>query len=335
MTRRELITKLGSHGLAFGLMAHTWPAKAAPPARPTGNVVLITGTSSGFGEQMALRFARAGDRVYAGQRNLLNAAGTERPEARRLRDLARSENLFLEILSLDVCRDTDRSAAVAEVLKREGRIDILINNVGIIAFTAIETAPTALWRLQMETNVFGPMDLASRVLPAMRAQGSGLIITVSSRVGRITMPGIGLYAASKFALEAAVEAAHYENTPQGISFAMIQPGAFGTRVNANAVQLYRDFTLPLLLRERPEGELHHRQFLAILERNFSSTPARDPAEVAELALQIARLPRSARVLRYPVGDAWERDSLERLNQTLAPFQKTAVEEAGYADWYGP
>ncbi len=327
--RREFIQSTAKVIAATALASSIGLPRALGAPAP---VILITGTSSGFGFRMALTFARAGYKTYASMRNI--AAGNQE-SAQRLLEAARHEGLFLEVIELDVTATEQAKGVVDEIIRREGRIDILINNAGAFVFTPIEIVPRDLWDFQMRTNVYGPMELVGLVMPHMRAQRVGLIIQVSSRVGSFVIPGISLYATSKFALEAASEAAHYEATHQGIDFAIIQPGAFNTEVNRNARKIFASITWPLLLKERPAGESHYRDFLQTLDGNFSGQPPRDPQEVANLALRIAGTPRSERVLRYAVGDAWEIDPLRNRNQQIANFQRQAMQDAGFSHLYRP
>lgn len=237
MSRRQFL-KNSANLVAAGLVAGS-----GLPALATGifgdqKVVLITGAASGFGRRMALSFARAGYRTYASMRE---PGSRNSSKAESLRLEAAREQLPLFIVELDVTNPESAQRAVEEVLQRESRLDVLINNAGAFVFTPMEIVPREVWEFQMRTNVYGPMELTGLVLPQMRRQGSGLVINVSSRVGRVIIPGISLYATSKFALETAVEALHYECTPQGIDFAIIQPTAFDTDINRNAKDLPRHY----------------------------------------------------------------------------------------------
>jgi NAD(P)-dependent dehydrogenase (short-subunit alcohol dehydrogenase family) len=331
VSRKEFIIHSGKALLAGALMLSpmgTLIAKAS--AAPAGATVLITGTSTGFGHQMARVFAQAGWVTYASMRDP-NGRNAER--AQSLRDFASRYQLKLKVIELDVTRVDHARAAVDTVISEQGRIDVLINNAGVFCYSPIEVVPRALWELQMATNVFGPMELTGLVLPEMRKQGSGLVIQVSSRVGRVLIPGISLYSSSKFALETATEAIHYESTPQGIDFAIIQPTAYGTDVNRNAKRIYSNFTRPLIEKERPQGAAFHREFLEKLNRDFSGNPTRNPREVAELALRIAETPRAQRILRYPIGDEGEVAPLRQINAFTARVQRDALRDSGYASWY--
>ncbi|MCH8009513.1 MAG: SDR family oxidoreductase [Chloroflexi bacterium] len=184
--------------------------------------ILITGCSSGFGKLAALQFARKGDTVYASMRN--TSKGKELEEARD------SENLKIELLQLDVTDEASVSAAVAKVIAEAGQIDVLVNNAGIGAHGPIEETDDDEAKEIFETNFFGALRTIRNVLPHMREKKAGTIVNVSSLAGRVGPPFDGIYAASKFALEAASEALYYETHPFGIRVLLIEPGGFETNI---------------------------------------------------------------------------------------------------------
>ncbi len=325
LSTADLAAKAGVVSL---LHAGSLPQRAS--SDPANQVVVITGAGSGFGYRMALTFARSGYRTYA---TLRETRGRNRQKADGLRNVARSESLSLFVEELDVIDPRSAKGALDRIVEREGRVDVLVNNAGVLVYAPLEVVPRDVWDLQMATNVYGPLELSGLVLPIMRRQGSGLVINMSSRVGRVTIPGIGLYATSKFALETAVETKHYESTPQGIDFALIQPTAFDTDINRNARRIYETFSLPRFNSERPEGVDFHREFLERLDGNFSGNPTRNPQEVADLALRIVETPRAERVLRYPIGDEGELSSVRDLNSVHRSVQRTALRDSGYGDLY--
>lgn len=188
-------------------------------------VALITGCSSGFGLLSALHFARAGETVVAGVRDL---SGAEALLAARA-----AEELDIELVALDVTDATSVQTAVARALELHGRIDVLVNNAGQGLSGAVEESTDADVRALFETNLFGPLRLLRAVLPGMRAQRFGVVVQVSSIAGRVSAPFAGVYSATKFALEAVSESLHYEVTPFGIRVAIIEPGTFATGFHAN------------------------------------------------------------------------------------------------------
>ena len=184
--------------------------------------VLITGCSSGFGKLAALHFARKGDTVYASMRN--TSKGKELEEARD------AESLKIELLELDVTDDASVSAAISKVIGEAGQIDVLVNNAGIGAHGPIEETDDDEAKEIFETNFFGVLRVIRAALPHMREKKAGTIANVSSLAGRVGPPFDGIYAASKFALEAMSEALSYEVHPFGIRVLLVEPGGFETNI---------------------------------------------------------------------------------------------------------
>src|SRR3954452_8709743 len=191
------------------------------------SVVLITGCNSGFGLHASLSFARQGHDVFATVRNL--------DRAEPLRAAAAAEELELHVLRLDV-RDADSvDGAVAEVVEREGRIDVCVNNAGIELRGPVEECSDDEMLVQFDTNVFGLVRVIRAVLPVMRAQGAGVIVNVGSLAGVVARPYGGLYSATKHAVEAISESLHFECSPFGIRVAVLEPGQFETELFNNAI----------------------------------------------------------------------------------------------------
>ncbi len=186
-------------------------------------VALITGCSSGIGLETALLLARNGHWVFATMRDL--------KKSRQLRESAKG--LPLEIVLLDVDSPASVKRAVAQVLRKAGRIDVLVNNAGWGAFGALEEFSDIEIQDQFETNVFGLMRVTRAVLPAMRAQGSGKILHIGSLAGQMTFAGIGLYCATKHAVESMTESMRFEVRPFNIQVAVLEPGTIRTPFKVN------------------------------------------------------------------------------------------------------
>ncbi|HET8851997.1 MAG TPA: SDR family NAD(P)-dependent oxidoreductase [Ktedonobacteraceae bacterium] len=178
-------------------------------------VALVTGASSGFGQATAALLAAQGFQVF----------GTSRAPAHN------APGSF-ELLPLDVCSETSVQTCVQTVLERTGRIDLLVNNAGFGQGGALEENRLEDARAQFETNVFGVLCMLKAVLPSMRRQGSGQIITVSSIFGVVAIPYLGLYASSKFALEGMMEGLRDELRPFQITVSLVEPTAFRTHFAA-------------------------------------------------------------------------------------------------------
>ena len=180
-------------------------------------VIFITGASRGFGKLWAEAFLERGDKVAATARNLS-----------ALKDLTAKYGDHVLPLQLDVNDRAAGFAAVQKVKAKFGRIDVLINNAGFGLFGAVEETTEEQARQQMETNFFGLLWMTQAVLPVMREQKSGHIIQVSSVLGLTTMPVLGLYNASKFAVEGLSETLATEVKSQGISVTLVEPNGFST-----------------------------------------------------------------------------------------------------------
>jgi len=180
-------------------------------------VLFITGASRGFGKIWAEAFLKRGDKVAATARNLDTLA-----------DLAKKYGNALLPIQLDV---TDRAASFAAINKAKehfGRIDVVINNAGYGLFGAIEETSEQEARDQMEANVFGLLWVTQAVLPIMRAQGQGHILQLSSILGVATAPVLGIYNASKFAVEGLSETLAAEVKGFGIKVTLVEPNGFST-----------------------------------------------------------------------------------------------------------
>src|SRR5499425_3231616 len=158
--------------------------------------ILITGASSGFGRDTAETLHRAGHTVYA---SLRDAQGKNRAATEALRELG------IKTVELDVSDDKSVEAGVKNVLAEAGTIDVLVNNAGIGSAGVTEAFTTDQAKVIFDTNVIGLLRVTRAVLPSMRRQRDGLIINIGSILGRVTFPFLGIYGASKFAVEALTE----------------------------------------------------------------------------------------------------------------------------------
>ena len=183
-------------------------------------VVLITGCSSGFGLASALAFARQGDTVYASMRSITKDGP--------LVDAAKT--LDIHLVELDVTKSAGFQPCISKIIAEAGRLDVLVNNAGILYPGAFEDLSDVKLREVMETNFFGPMGLTRTVLPHMRAQRSGYIIMISSLSGVAGLPGDVAYTASKFAIEGATEALRHEVDRWGVRVALVEAGMYATRI---------------------------------------------------------------------------------------------------------
>ena len=282
------------------------------------SVIVITGSSSGFGLEAALAFARNGDTVIATMRDVAKAD--------ELLERVAAEELQIHVRPLDVSMSNTFAAVVEEIVRKHDRIDVLINNAGIHRGGALEDVDEADLRRVMETNCLGPLLLARAVLPVMRKQQSGLIIMMSSLSGIAGLPGDLPYAASKFALEGATEALRHEVDRWGIRVALVQAGLYKTGIMAH--------NLPetSLLPENYPADSAYRPLVEWQLGNLRSRmpEALDPADVAKLFVRIANSDESR--LRWPADPLAEKVLATMLAQNDAERDEFLRNVAGSGWW---
>lgn len=236
-------------------------------------VVLITGATSGIGRSAALAMARAGYRVFGTGRRMgaLEALAVE------------DRDLSLETFPLDITSERSIRRAVDEVdrLTDGYGLDILVNNAGYGQFGPIEKVTDVDVREQFETNVFGLLAVTRAFLPQMRERGAGRVINVSSLMGRITLPFMGVYHATKYAVEALSDALRRENTHLGIRVILIEPGMIRTEFTEVAATRLAGYRSDMAPWEEPM-----RQFDALASRMSRSAPGTEVID--RLILKAAR-----------------------------------------------
>ena len=247
---------------------------------------LVTGASSGIGEATAQRLARAGYKVY----------GTSRRAAR-------AGQRSFEMLPLDVTSDESVEAAVRDVMRLEGRIDLLVNNAGFgVAPAGAEESSIEQARSIFDTNFFGIVRMTRAVVPQMRLQGSGRIINIGSVLGFLPMPYGALYAATKHAIEGYSESLDHELRTRGIRVSVIEPAYTKTQFDANFLE--------------PDSKLdEYREVRAAVGKRLKEimAAADEPGVVADVVLRAASAARPR--LRYTAGRVASR---LRLLRRLAP-----------------
>ncbi|UWU29268.1 SDR family oxidoreductase [Rhizobium sp. WSM1274] len=189
----------------------------------SGKVVVVTGASSGFGKLTVLELARRGHSVVATMRDV---EGRNAQVRRNLIDAAKAEGRVLKVLDMDVADEASVNSTIDQVVKQHGKIDALINNAGIMPVGVTEAYTVADVERLFAVNFFGAVRADRAALPHMRAAGSGLLVHVTSLMGRVVFPFFGTYSASKFALEALAEAYRYELKGFGIDSVIVEPGPF-------------------------------------------------------------------------------------------------------------
>ena len=245
--------------------------------------VLITGASSGIGYATALYLAERGFRVVGTSRS------KERLEG--LLDEARSRNLPVTGVVLDINSDTEVERAAPKLASQHGEIDVLVNNAGYGLWGPVGSLSSAELAAQFETNVFAAHRMTRAVLPEMLERRRGTIVNISSVLGRIATPFNGAYAASKFALEGLSESLRTELWPFGVRVAVIEPGLFRTEFLNNQVTAAEADAEGSVF--SPFVGRYRRRSLAMHDR------AADPVRVARVVHKIIRSKRPA--FRYPVS----------------------------------
>jgi len=235
-------------------------------------IALVTGASSGIGEATAKRLALAGYKVYGTSRR--GAEGGRRS---------------FEMLQLDVTSDASVEAVVSEVVVRDARIDVLVNNAGFgVAPAGAEESSIEQARSIFETNFFGIVRMTRAVVPHMRRQGSGRIINIGSVLGFLPMPYGALYAATKHAVEGYSESLDHELRTRGIRVSVIEPAYTKTQFDANFLE--------------PDAKLdEYREVRASLGHTLKKVMAAadEPGVVADVVLKAASAARPK--LRYTAG----------------------------------
>jgi NAD(P)-dependent dehydrogenase (short-subunit alcohol dehydrogenase family) len=183
-------------------------------------VALVTGSSSGIGLETALALARDGYHTFASMRDTGKAG--------ELEHAAKKENLAINVIELDVDKEESIVSAIKKVVEDGGRLDVLVNNAGYGQFGCTEDVPVDDFRKQFETNFFSIVRIIQEVSPIMRKQNSGIIVNISSVVGRMGLPGSPAYVSTKFALEGLSECLRYELGQFGIKTTLIEPGVIKT-----------------------------------------------------------------------------------------------------------
>jgi NAD(P)-dependent dehydrogenase (short-subunit alcohol dehydrogenase family) len=249
-------------------------------------IALVTGSSSGIGLLTAVELALNGYRVVATMRNLASRGRLEEAAQKaRVRDR-------LDLRRLDITEFESLPGAVDATVRDHGHIDVLVNNAGFSMAGFAEDMAIDELRQQLETNFFGNVAMTKAVLPVMRAQKSGHIITVTSVAGRVGQPMLSAYSASKYALEGWSESLRIETHSLGIRVSLVEPGAFDTDIWERNVVIAKGALDPA----SPNKERSQR-FAKFVKQ--SAKHRRDARDVAKLIVRVAQNPNPK--LRYLIG----------------------------------
>ena len=277
--------------------------------------ILVTGSTSGFGRLTVETLVRQGYRVFAGMRA---AAGKNAPAAEELRALAQREQLALHLVEIDVTDDASVEQAIKAIIGATDGLDVVVNNAGVSYSGPLEAFTLEQVQQQFATNVFSVLRVNRAVLPQMRKQGSGLLLQIGSITGRLAFPFLGLYGATKFALEGLTESYRYELAPFGIDAAIIEPGTYPTTISANR-QVAADAERFALY--QADIDAFTVPFYA---ENRSATPP-DPQEVADAVARVIAQPAGERPLRTIVATVAQRQAPQALNEAATQAMHSFLE----------
>jgi NAD(P)-dependent dehydrogenase (short-subunit alcohol dehydrogenase family) len=241
-------------------------------------VWFITGSSRGLGRALAEAVLAAGHRLVATARN-----------PKQLTDLVERYGDRVRAVALDVTDEQAAISAVQSTVDGFGRIDVLVNNAGYGDLASIEDTSMKDFRAQIETNLFGVINVTKAVIPAMRRQGSGLILQFSSVGGRVGPVGRGAYAAAKFGVEGFSEVLAKEVGPLGIKVTIVEPGGFRTDFAGSSTTI------------APDNPAYASTVGAVarFQREYNGVQPGDPRKAAAALLHVATLDQPP--LRLPLG----------------------------------
>jgi short-subunit dehydrogenase len=316
MAHRALISssKLALFGLGAGL---AWGiARNARRISFRDKVVLITGGSRGLGLLIARRLAAEGAQ--------LALVARDADELRRARDELASQGGRVETIPADICSTDDIKHAVHETLSRLGRIDVLINDAGVIQVGPLEHMDREDFNQAMQVHFWGPLHAMLEVMPHMRAQGGGRIVNISSIGGKMAVPHLAPYCASKFALVGLSDAIRHEVRKDNIYVTTVCPGLMRTGSIGNAFfkgKHRKEFTWFAISGSLPGVSVNaDRAAAKVIETCRHGSPS-----------LIIGLPAKAGALMYDVMPALTAEILALVNRLL-PRAKTPRDLASYSGW---
>ncbi|MEO0342037.1 MAG: SDR family oxidoreductase [Pseudomonadota bacterium] len=280
--------------------------------------ILITGASSGFGKLIVNDLVAAGHQVVGSMRDIAGRNATATEEFRAM---------GVEIVEIDVTDDASVAAGVAKAAQILGSIDTLINNAGLGAHGLQENFSADDFRRLFDINVFGVQSMIRAVLPEMRERGDGLILNISSLLGRVALPFYGPYNASKWALEAMSENYRAELSGFGIDIAIVEPGGFPTRFIDNLMQPTSRERDPAYgdMADAPKASLEG--FEAFLAAN----PQQNPQLVADAVVEVVGKAPGSRTFRTEVDRIGMAEPLKGYNDHLAEVTTGLFTNLGIED----
>lgn len=280
--------------------------------------ILITGASSGFGKLMVQTLLAKGNTVFASMRGI---NGKNKSVADDLKSAG------AHIVELDVTHDDSVESAAREVLKQVEGLDVLVNNAGVGVIGLQETFTPEDWRHIFDINVFGVQRVVRAFLPHMRKEGKGLLVFVTSLLGRFTLPFYGPYNASKWAMEALAENYRTELSGFGIESCLVEPGGFPTAFHTNLVKP-----------GDPDRDTGYGEFadapmasFANFQEALKANPEQDPQLVADAVSGLISTPAGKRKFRTIVDKMGMGTHLQAYNDQLETITQRIYEAFGMSD----
>lgn len=287
--------------------------------------ILITGASTGFGNITAKLLAKQGHTVYATMRDI---SGKNKPHKEALIDWAKAEQVDVKVVELDVTSDQSVENAKHQILTETNRsMDVIVNNAGIYGGGIQEAYTVNDHKAFFDVNVFGAVRVNNAFLPILRTQGSGLIVQISSVLGRSIIPFGGVYDATKWALEALSENLAYELRPLGIDVAIVEPGAFLTEIMHKQ---YQPENSAVVAEYGKTIEYMNGFYNAFSQMLTDPNIPNKPEQVAEAILNLVNLPNGKRPLRIVV-DKMMGGVTEIINDTSSKVQAGLLQNFGLTE----
>ncbi|MEL6270823.1 MAG: SDR family oxidoreductase [Chloroflexota bacterium] len=287
----------------------------------TNQTILITGSSSGLGNQIARALLEKGHTVIATMRSTSTKNAAAAAELSRHAD---ANSGTVHVYDMDVTDEASVKSAVDSALAEVGHIDVLVNNAGVGGSGFTEAYTTDQFQLTFDVNVIGVQRVMRAVLPSMRKRGSGLIINVSSAMGRMVIPFSGAYTASKFAVEGLSESYAYELAGTGVDITILQPGGFATNYwssmmkagDAERTRTYGDSAA------MPD------QVWDGVANMVSGSEDADPQAIADAVMGLMDAESGKRPLRLVVDPVTGGDAPKAINASTAQIQRQLLEGFG-------
>ena len=292
--------------------------------------VLITGASSGFGKLIAISLVEKGYKVWASMRDL---EGKNRTKAEELKGEIQNQSGTLEVLELDVTKMKSVQKAIDHIRATDGKLEVIVNNAGVGSMALLEDFTEEMLKNLFEINVNGVFRVTKAALSMMKNQNDGLVINISSGLGRVCLPTFTYYNASKWALEALAQSWRYEFSPLGIDCVLVEPGAFPT---TGFMGNMAAFSVDASSKASEYGNLFklHANFEAMIEQQINDGTVNNPQMVADAVVKLIETPKGKRPFRTVVDPGFEQ-LLDPYNKMLDDIQQNLLNDFGIGNLSQP